>query len=78
MASEREDRRFIAVDETCVHVNGVNYWVYSALDVDRNELKLKFVMVEFVKMIMSYVTSFSVILNVRVEAFTAYLNHSTS
>jgi putative transposase len=38
MASERKDRRFIAVDETCVNVNGENYWVYSALDIERNEL----------------------------------------
>jgi len=35
IASERRDRRFIAVDETCVNVNGEQYWVYSALDVDR-------------------------------------------
>jgi transposase-like protein len=28
-------RRLIALDETCVKVNG--YWVYAALDVDRNE-----------------------------------------
>jgi transposase-like protein len=26
------------VDETCVKVNGEQYWVYSALDIDRNEL----------------------------------------
>jgi transposase-like protein len=38
MASERRARRFIAVDETCVNVNGEQYWVYSALDIDRNEL----------------------------------------
>ena len=31
-------RSFIAVDETCVKVNGQHYWVYSALDIDRNEL----------------------------------------
>jgi transposase-like protein len=28
-------RRLIALDEACVKVNG--YWVYAALDVDRNE-----------------------------------------
>lgn len=38
IASEKRARRFIAVDETCVNVNGEQYWVYSALDVDRNEL----------------------------------------
>ena len=36
IASERKTRRFIAVDETCVKVNGEQYWVYSALE--RNEL----------------------------------------
>jgi len=29
-------RRLIALDETCVEVNG--YWVYAALDVDGNEI----------------------------------------
>jgi len=38
ISSERSARRFIAVDETCVKVNGEQYWIYSALDVDRNEL----------------------------------------
>ncbi len=38
IASERRARRFIAVDETCVNVNGEQYWVYSALDIERNEL----------------------------------------
>jgi putative transposase len=36
IASERKAGRFVAVDETCVKVNGEQYWVYSALD--RNEL----------------------------------------
>jgi len=31
-------RRLIALDETCVKVNGLEYWVYAALDVDRNEI----------------------------------------
>jgi len=35
IASKRRARRFISVDETCVNVNGEQYWVYSALDVDR-------------------------------------------
>jgi transposase-like protein len=26
------------LDETCVKVNGLEYWVYAALDVDRNEI----------------------------------------
>jgi putative transposase len=38
IASERKARRFVAVDETCVKVNGEQYWVYSALDIERNEL----------------------------------------
>jgi transposase-like protein len=32
------NRRLIAVDETCVNVNGEQYWVYLALDIDGNEL----------------------------------------
>jgi len=31
-------RRLIALDETCVKVNGLEYWVYAAVDVDRNEV----------------------------------------
>jgi len=31
-------RRLIALDETCIKVNGLEYWVYAALDVDRNEI----------------------------------------
>jgi len=31
-------RRLIVLDETCVKVNGLEYWVYAALDVDRNEI----------------------------------------
>lgn len=26
------------MDETCVKVNGLEYWVYAAIDVDRNEI----------------------------------------
>ena len=26
------------MDETCVKVNGLDYWVYAVLDVDRNEV----------------------------------------
>jgi putative transposase len=28
----------MALDETCVKVNGLEYWVYAAIDVDRNEV----------------------------------------
>jgi len=35
---EKKPRRLIAVDETCVKVNGQQYWVYSALDIDKNEI----------------------------------------
>jgi putative transposase len=31
-------RRLIALDETCVKVNGLEYWVYAALDVDGNKI----------------------------------------
>jgi putative transposase len=31
-------RRLIALDEACVRVNGLEYWVYAALDVDGNEI----------------------------------------
>jgi len=31
MASERKARRFIAVDETCVKVDGEQYWVLLSL-----------------------------------------------
>jgi len=34
----RMARRLIALDETCVKVNGLEYWVYAAVDVDRNEI----------------------------------------
>jgi len=34
----RIPRRIIALDETCVKVNGLEYWVYAALDIDRNEI----------------------------------------
>jgi len=30
--------RRLALDETCVKVNGLEYWVYAAIDVDRNEV----------------------------------------
>jgi hypothetical protein len=26
------------LDETCAKINGLEYWVYAALDVDRNEI----------------------------------------
>jgi putative transposase len=31
-------RRLVALDETCVKVNGLEYWVYAAIDVDRSEV----------------------------------------
>jgi len=30
--------RLIALDETCVRVNGLEYWVYVAVDVDGGEV----------------------------------------
>ena len=38
VASGRMPRRLVAVDEACVKVNSQQYWVYSALDIERNEL----------------------------------------
>lgn len=38
LAPERKARLFMAFDATCVNVNRKQYWVYSALDIDRNEL----------------------------------------
>jgi putative transposase len=34
----RIPRRLVALDETCVKVNGLEYWVYAAIDADRNEV----------------------------------------
>jgi len=34
----RMPRRLIALDETCVKVNGSKYWVYTTIDVDRNKI----------------------------------------
>jgi putative transposase len=31
-------RGLVALDETCVKVNGLEYWVYAAIDVDKNEV----------------------------------------
>ena len=31
-------RRLIALDETCVKVNRLNYYVYTTIDIDRNEI----------------------------------------
>jgi putative transposase len=28
----------MALDEACVKVNGLEYWVYAAIDVDRDEV----------------------------------------
>ena len=35
-----DSRRIIVLDETCVKVSGLNYWVYAVLDVDRGEYYL--------------------------------------
>ena len=34
----RMPRRLVALDETCVKVNGLEYWAYAAIDVDKNEM----------------------------------------
>jgi putative transposase len=37
---EKKPRKVVAIDETVVRANGENYYVYVAIDVDRNELIL--------------------------------------
>ena len=37
---EKKPRKVVAIDETVVRANGENYYVYAAIDVDRNELIL--------------------------------------
>jgi transposase-like protein len=34
----RIPRRLVALDEACVKVNGLEHWVYAAVDVDGNEV----------------------------------------
>jgi transposase-like protein len=34
----RHPRRLVAMDGTCVKVNGLECWVYAAIDVDGNEI----------------------------------------
>jgi transposase-like protein len=31
-------KRLVALDETCVKVNGLEYWVYVAMDIDGNDV----------------------------------------
>ena len=31
-------KRLVGLDEACVKVNGLEYWVYAAMDVDGNEV----------------------------------------
>ncbi len=40
IATERKRRKLIAIDETVVKANKKRYYVYSAVDVERNELIL--------------------------------------
>jgi transposase-like protein len=46
------------LDETCVKVNGLEYWVYAALDVDRNEiydgLSSKYSYQQFIDEVLNY------------------------
>ena len=37
---EKKPRKVIAIDETIVKANGDNYYVYAAIDVEKNELIL--------------------------------------
>jgi len=38
IVAEKKPRKLIAIDETVVKANGKNYYVYAAIDVERNEL----------------------------------------
>ena len=38
IVAEKKPRKFIAIDETVVKANGKKYYVYAAIDVERNEL----------------------------------------
>ncbi len=40
IATEKKQRNLIAIDETVVKANKKRYYVYSAVDVERNELIL--------------------------------------
>ncbi|WP_457550678.1 DDE-type integrase/transposase/recombinase [Archaeoglobus sp.] len=40
IVTERKPRKLIAIDETIVKANGEKYYVYAAIDVERNELIL--------------------------------------
>ena len=40
IVTEKKPRKLIAIDETVVKANGENYYVYAAIDVERNELIL--------------------------------------
>ena len=40
IVTERKPRKIIAIDEAVVKANGENYYVYAAIDVERNELIL--------------------------------------
>ena len=38
ITAEKKPRKLIAIDETVVKANGEKYYVYAAIDVERNEL----------------------------------------
>ncbi len=38
MNRERKERKYIAIDETKIKMNGKQYYIYSAIDVERNEI----------------------------------------
>ncbi len=40
IVAEKKPRKLIAIDETVVKANGEKYYVYAAIDVERNELIL--------------------------------------
>jgi len=40
IVTEKKPRKVVAIDETVVKANGQNYYVYAAIDVERNELIL--------------------------------------
>jgi len=40
IVTEKKPRKIVAIDETVVKANGEKYYIYAAIDVDRNELIL--------------------------------------
>jgi len=69
-------RRLIALDETCVKANGSEYWVYAAMDVDRNEIISMRVFPSRNSLATKLFTLYSILCwNLTIKLFTLYYNH---